>query len=166
MRAKKGKSRYYLAKRTIPNESAFGREGFTFVEIILTLALLTLIVGITVPVSVNMYYRFSFNRAEDTVMTALQEARSRSLYGAERGDWGVYISPEQSVLFQGESFAERQQHLDTLLGVPDNIVEEEVEVVFRHFYGEPDQATTFQLDLSRDRESTITVNEKGVSYVE
>ena len=78
-------------------------KGFTLVEILVVIAIFTLLIGLGLFMSMEAYRGFSFHSEQDTVVSVLQKARSRAMANIDQTAWGVcYISPNY-VIFKGST---------------------------------------------------------------
>ena len=137
-------------------------KGFTFIELLLTVALLSLIAGMGVPVYQSLQNRNNLSLAVQSYTDALR--RSQVLARANEGDsvWGVHIATSTITVFQGASFASRDASFDELTEFPSNIVVTGVsENVFSKTFGEPSTTGTTTLTDSTGTVRTIGINEKG-----
>ena len=140
--------------------------GFTLVEILLVIALLGIMAGISIP----LYYTFQLRNNLDLVSSSYAHTlrRAQALTRAVDGDisWGVHLTATTTILFKGISFAARQSDFDEISDIPISIFHTGLgDVVFAKFTGFPQQTgtTTF---TSTDAESrAVAINGKGiVSY--
>lgn len=73
------------------------RRGFSLVEIIIVIAIVTIFVAV---IFSNFYNRRSYSNLKLTthqIVSILQEARNKSIYRYQSNDWGVYFSNSTSV---------------------------------------------------------------------
>lgn len=144
----------------------FNTLGFTLVEMLLVIALLAVVGGISVP----LYYTFQVRNDLDIVATSYAHAlrRASTLARAVDGDvpWGVHLSSTAITLFKGASFSVRDSSFDEISDIPASISPTGVqEIVFARFTGLP-QVTGLTTFTSTSLESrNVVINEKGmVSY--
>ena len=137
-------------------------DGFTLIEVLLSVALLSLIIGIRGPVYQALQVRNDLDIATNTVTQLLR--RAQVLSQAADGDisWGVSIQGGAITLFRGMSFAARDASFDETFDLPGSIVPSGLEeVVFAKFLGIPQTTGTVTLTASINEVRTITINEKG-----
>ena len=137
-------------------------DGFTLIEVLLSVALLSLIIGIGAPVYQALQVRNDLDIATNTVTQLLR--RAQVLSQAAEGDisWGVSIQSGAITLFRGTSFAARDASFDETFDLPGSIVPSGLgEVVFAKFLGVPQTTGTVTLTASINEVRTITINEKG-----
>lgn len=141
-------------------------SGFTLIEVMLSLATVAIIAGISIPV-----YQ-SFQVRNDTEIATIEIAhtlrRAQIISQASDGDtsWGVYITNGNVILFKGTSYATRDSTFDEIFDVPGSITPSGVgEVVFEKFTGLPQTTGTITLTSNTNETRNITINAKGmVSY--
>ncbi len=140
-------------------------KGFTFIELILVLAIILVLAAI----SVAFYSRFLTQNAvinnTDQIVSLLRKAQTYSMTGKQNGgDWGVkYASTptKQITLYLNGNSA-----FDEDFTVNNNITisPDPFDVSFLHFTGIP-QGATFPLDITisgNNQTKSITVNAQGV----
>lgn len=141
-------------------------RGFTLLEVLLSLATIAGIAGISMPIYQSFQVRNDLDIAATTMAQSFR--RAQVLAKASDGDasWGVHIQSGSITLFKGTSFAARDTTLDEIFVVPTSITPSGVsEIVFAKFTGLPTATGTTTLTSSINETRTITINGKGmVSY--
>jgi prepilin-type N-terminal cleavage/methylation domain-containing protein len=105
-------------------------KGFTLLEILVVMGLFLIVAGFGLFVSFDSLRGYSFREERDTIISALQKARSQSInnmcFGATCTDGkahGVYFGiPHSYVIFQGVTYATRDVALDEVLTARNNVV--------------------------------------------
>lgn len=135
-------------------------------EILLSIAVIAIIAGISVPIYQSFHVRNDLDIA--TVEMAQTLRRAQILSEAVDGDtsWGLKIQSGSLTLFKGVSYAARDTAFDELFDVPTSITSSGVsEIVFTKFSGLPQTTGTITLTSNVNETRTITINAKGmVSY--
>ena len=141
-------------------------KGFTLLEILLSIAAITIIAGISIPIYQSFQVRNDLDIATVEIVQSLR--RAQILSQAVDGDtsWGLKILSGNLTLFKGVNYAARDTAFDELFDVPTSITPSGVsEIVFSKFFGNPQPTGTVTLTSSANETRTITINEKGmVSY--
>ncbi|OGC81065.1 hypothetical protein A2943_02020 [Candidatus Adlerbacteria bacterium RIFCSPLOWO2_01_FULL_51_16] len=142
-------------------------RGFTLFEILLSVALLTVIFGF----SYILFGALSYQNELFTSTRSLQEMlRRASLYasnGAGDSSWGVQLQESKAVLFKGTSFAGRDEAFDETVALQNIEVSGTTEYIFEKLFGVPQvSGDTTLASGAIDETRTITVNEKGAISVE
>jgi len=79
-------------------------EGFTFIELLIVVAILAVIITLGLFIGLDFYKRSSFRSEKDIVLSSLQKARSQSLNNINQARHGVYFSNTgQYVIFECDS---------------------------------------------------------------
>lgn len=137
-------------------------NGFTLVEILLALALIAFIAGISIPV----YQSFQVKNELDNAFGALIQTlrRAQLLSQAVEGDssWGVYLQSDSLTLFKGTNFAARDTNFDEIFTFQTELTPSGLqEVVFSKFTGLPQATGTIALTTNTGETKSATINEKG-----
>jgi len=141
-------------------------KGFTLLEMLLAVALLSIITGIGVPVYQSFQARNDLDVAEAAVVQTLH--RAQTLAQASDGDtsWGMYATTSSIILFKGASYASRDSGFDEVFNTVGSITPSGVsEIVFTKFSGLPEATGTITLTSNIGEVRNIIVNSQGmVSY--
>lgn len=141
-------------------------NGFTLIEVLLSLALISLIAGTGVPIFQSFQNRNELDVATMTFAQGLR--RAQILSQASHGDtsWGVYVQSGDITLFKGLSYAGRDSSFDEVFIVPASIVASGTqEYIFSRFTGLPQNVGSLSFTSPNNETKTITINEKGtVNY--
>lgn len=80
-------------------------EGFTLIEILIAVGLLTLIVSLGLILSMDFYRTYAFNYEKDLLVSLLQQARSRSMANINQLEHGVGFDTDEHAyrVFEGTS---------------------------------------------------------------
>lgn len=149
------------------NKHRFQKNGgFTFIEIILVVALIGITAGISIPVYQSFQTRNDLEISGITIAQTLR--RAQILSQAVDGDmsWGVNVEVGNIILFKGESFSLRDTKFDEVFSMPTSIsVSGLEEIVFEKFTGEPQNTGTTTLTSINNEKRSININSKGtISY--
>jgi len=141
-------------------------KGFTLLEVLLSVATITVIAGIGIPVYQSLQVRNDLDIAAITTTQSLR--RAQTLSTAVEGDtsWGVRVQSGSITLFRGANYTGRDTNFDELFDMPTSIAPSGLqEVVFTKFSGEPQATGTVVLISNTNETRNITINAKGmVSY--
>lgn len=137
------------------------KKGFTLLELLLSITILTIIVGIGIPVYQSLQNNNNLDIAKTTVVQGLRRAQELSRSGEHDAMWGVKVQSGSITLFKGATYAARDSAFDELFDTPSNIVPTgSTEIVFSKFYGIPNTTGTLTLTLNNTVQ-TLNINEKG-----
>lgn len=138
-------------------------KGFTLPEILLSIALLSIIGGMTIPT-----YRIFFvrNDLDIATMTLAQNLRrAQALSQSLDGDmtWGVRVGVGSILIYKGPSFVLRDPVFDENTSITTTIVPTGInEVNFSKVYGIPSATGTFTFTSQTNEIRNVTINEKGM----
>ena len=138
-------------------------RAFTLPEVLLSIALLTIITGMTIPL-----YGVFMNRNDlDTATTMIAQNLRRAQALSESGDgdtsWGVHVGVGSILVFKGASYVSRDSTYDESTSYPTTIVPTGLsEVVFSKVTGAPQVTGAFTLTAPSGEVRNITINEKGM----
>ena len=139
------------------------QKGFTLLEVLLSLAAITLIAGMSIPVYQSFQVRNDLDIAATTYAQTLR--RAQLLSQAVDGDiaWGVYIIGGSITLFRGTAYALRDSSFDEVFDMPASITPSGVaEIVFTKFTGLPQTTGVVTLTSNINETRTITINVRGM----
>ena len=140
-------------------------KGFTLLELLLSIAIIGLLAGLSLPVYRTLMQKNDLDIATTTIALSLR--RAQVLSQAVDGDttWGVNTQNNNIVIFKGTSYATRDATFDETFDVPTNVgLSGSTEIVFAKFTGLPQTTGTINLSTANDSRS-VTINDKGtVSY--
>lgn len=142
---------------------AYYRKGFSFPEVLLSLALLGVIGGMTIP----MYRTFMIRNDLDSAATTLAQTlrRAQSLSWSNDGDmtWGVRVGVGSILLYKGPSYISRDSSFDENTQIPTTLVPTGInEITFARVTGFPQATGTFMFTSQTNETRSITINQKGM----
>jgi prepilin-type N-terminal cleavage/methylation domain-containing protein len=140
------------------------RRGFSLLEILLVIALMTVIVGIGTPALSRLFYRNNLNLDAENIKTDLYLAQTRAKAGENNSAWGVYLDGASSTIFSGTSYAFRDISFDETNFLSGTIASGSLnEIMFQEISGRPTASGTITLNLSGETEN-IKINGYGLIY--
>ena len=136
-------------------------QGFTLIEMLLVTSLLLILGVLTFPVGLAFYVVQQHSEAVEGVHDALKRAQEYARTGKNDSSFGVRMMDDAYVLFQGDTYAEREIAEDTVFPVSDMLsFGGDVEVVFQAHSGSPVSPGLIHIDSAR-KSDTISVNALG-----
>ena len=139
------------------------RKGFTLPEIMLSLALLTIIGGMTIPLYRTFMIRNDLDIATVSLAQTMRRAQALSQAGDGDTTWGVHVGVGGILLFKGSSYVTRDMAFDENTQMPTSIsVTGLTDVVFAKVTGAPYATGTTIFTSQSNEVRTITINEKGM----
>lgn len=137
-------------------------QGFTLLELLLSVAIISLLAGLSLPVYRTLIKKNDLDIAANTVASSLR--RAQVLSQAVDGDttWGVEIQSGSITLFKGTSYTGRDTNFDETFDMATTIViGGTTEIIFTKFTGLPQTTGTINLSTESDARS-VTINAKGM----
>src|SRR3989344_8203700 len=131
-------------------------KGFTLLEVILSLAIVAILTGLSLPVYRTLMTKNDLDIATVTVVQSLR--RAQTLSQAVDGDtnWGVKVQSGGITVFKGTSYAARDATYDETFVIPDTITTGGVtETVYSKLFGAPQTTGTVTLSTDEDLASII-----------
>lgn len=139
------------------------KKGFTLIEVLLVIALGTVLTALALPVGFRFYQFQVADEAATGVLSALRNAESHARLGREGSSFGIKFLPASYVVFQGDTYATRLVARDELFSLPTDtdIISTADEIVFARVTGVPSATGTIALTLY-GRTHVIQINDEGV----
>lgn len=145
-------------------------KGFSFIEVLLTMALFLLLAGVGVGAYFN-YYLFSLANADvKNTFTLLKQARFRALKNPDSSDYGVHLDPAtrtltifrntyspvdpQNIDLELEQLDITDVSLNPSIGITDDII-------FQKLTGKTSNSGTFTIS-NQTLNYTFSINSQGV----
>ena len=138
-------------------------RGFTLVEMLLSVSIITLLVGLSVPVYATFVGRNDLDVTRQGLVEALRRAQTYARAVDGDSTWGVAILSSQAVLFKGASYATRDAAFDEIIPMGGNVTNTGGEIVFSKLSGTPNASASTTLTQTTTNDSrTVTINAKGM----
>lgn len=137
--------------------------GFTLTELLLSIAIITLLVSLSLPVYATFQTR---NDLDLTAQTIAQMLRRTQIYSrGVNGDsqWGLAIQAGSAVVFKGASYAARDSAYDETVSIPGSLSTGGLtEITFTKLDGAPSTTGTITLTANTGDIKSVTINAKGM----
>lgn len=141
------------------------QNGFTLLEILLVVALIVAVAGLSVPI----YQSFQVTNDLDIAVNTIAQSSRRAQILAESGqgdkNWGVYMDSTKIVVFRGDAYSGRPQEdqdVDEEFEVPVTITIPQSEVVFSKISGDPNTTVSITVAASNGNTRDVSINEVGM----
>lgn len=139
-------------------------KGFTLVEVLLTVAVASALVAVSIPIASTAIPRNELDTTVTTLTQVLRRAEALSRAGENDSGWGVYVSSSDIVLFQGDDYETRDVAYDVVYDLPRSVsVSAMVEVNYSKMSGYPVSAGTITLNSTTGDSISIHINERGTA---
>lgn len=137
-------------------------RGFTLLELLLSVAVISALAGLSLPVYRTLLQKNDLDIAAVTIAQSLRRSQMMSQAVDGNTTWGVKIQSGSIVLFKGASYAARDTTFDETFDVPTSIgVSGTTEYVFSKLTGLPQATGTVNLSTESDARA-VTLNAKGM----
>jgi len=137
--------------------------GFTLLEMLISVTIIGMLVGVSVPVYESFVRQNDLNLATQGIATMIQRAETYALGNNTDSVWSIELLPASVILFQGTSFASRNTNYDETYPIPGSITLSGLtEIQFAKLTALPNTTGTITLASTTLDTNTITLNAKGV----
>ena len=154
-----------LLNNCIHSKLSQAKNGFTLIEILISVGILGVIFGASLFASLDLYRSYLFISQRNTLITMLEKARAQSQNGINGNAHGVEITPSNFILFSGESYGTRDTSLDVIFPV-DDVIEKSgsSEVVFSAIDANVDAMHEIVLSDSKNSINFRINSEGGIDW--
>ncbi|MBD3300462.1 MAG: hypothetical protein GF347_03865 [Candidatus Moranbacteria bacterium] len=137
-------------------------KGITMLEIILVVALITLLAAVTSPVYVAYYTRNNLHLTAATIASGLRKAQTKSRAMQNDNPWSLYIEEGKIVIYEGSDYASRNSGFDEIYEIPDSIsFSGDLDLNFSKLEGELNSNKNLSLINPDGKTMTMVINTKG-----
>lgn len=138
-------------------------KGFTLLEVLLSVAIISLLMGLSLPVYESFVRRNDLDLATQQLVATLRRAEAYARGINRDAVWSVRIQPSSVTLFQGTDFAARNVAYDETFTLSGSITPSGLsEIQFAKWSATPNTTGTITLNSSVNSTRTVTVNAKGM----
>ena len=136
------------------------RRAFTAIEALMTIGIIAVTAGVSVPLYRNYQVRSDLNIATEQMLHALRRAQLLARAGEQASAWGVHVS--DGILFRGITYDERAPGSDESYPVPPSVSATGlIEVVFSPVSGTPTTEGEIILTAINGDQRIITIRSAG-----
>ncbi|NQV89283.1 MAG: prepilin-type N-terminal cleavage/methylation domain-containing protein [Parcubacteria group bacterium] len=160
---------------------SYSQRGFTLIEVILSVAIIVVIFGLSTFGAVKLSNRLYVAPADTGLINIFSTAARKSRDGSGQSDWGVYLpyneisrALNEIIVFKGSSYALRDSDYDVSYRFSDTTLFVDVslsgaspssgddhEIVFSVLTGQTDNYGTITLTVF-GQERVVSVGEDGI----
>lgn len=151
-------------------------NGFTLVEILITIAILCLLAGIAFPGLRSMLIANYLNTSGSEIVQSLRQAQANAMSGAEDSKWGVFFDVDNNkfIFFKGATFPGPGHAYNLTTELPASIKIKDInfngggaEIIFEKTSGKTNQYGSLTLSsLNNQQTKDIIINEHGMVKAE
>lgn len=138
-------------------------NGFTLIEMLLSVGIISLLVGASLPVYASFQTRNDLEITTQNIVRMLRRAQTYARAGNGDSQWGVAVQAGSATLFKGAAFASRDTAYDEPAAISSvTSVSGLGEIVFAKLSAAPSTTGSITLLTTTNDTRTITINGKGV----
>ncbi|MFA6028027.1 MAG: type II secretion system protein [Patescibacteria group bacterium] len=137
------------------------KKGFTLVEILIAVAVMGILLGLSFSVYQALSKNSDLNLAAATSVQTIRRAQLLSQAMKQDDTWGVKLQTGEAIIFKGTSFSGRTQSYDEIYSLPGTVsISGDTEIVFTKFTGFLPSAKSITLTIG-NKTKTININVQG-----
>ncbi|MCX6779855.1 MAG: prepilin-type N-terminal cleavage/methylation domain-containing protein [Candidatus Magasanikbacteria bacterium] len=154
----------FLQKKSVLVSKPFSKKnGFTLLELLLSVALISLLAGIAAPMYLSLQSENEVAIAATTVADILRRGQIHAQAVDGDSDWGVEMVSSTITVFKGNNFASRDQNLDENYKLSATVKLSGLnEVIFNKFSGWTAASGTVMIIHQDGRQKNVSINELGI----
>ena len=138
-------------------------SGFSLIELLLVIAIFSLIVGVAIPASRQLLLRNDLVTSTTTLRQVLRRAQHLAQSHVDQSEWGVHVGPSEIVLFRGTNYPSRDSSYDEVYQVAASLVfSGDNDVTFQRVSGTRNTPATITITNAVGANTQIQVSRKGV----
>ena len=139
------------------------QAGFTLMELLLSIAIIGILAGISAPFYQSFVQRNDLDIATQQLVSSLRRAQSYARVGDSDSAWSVEITGGNVILFKGVTYGTRDANYDEANALPGSITPSGLsEIQFAKFTSTPNTTGAITLTSSTSDVRTVTVNAQGM----
>ncbi|MDD5639503.1 MAG: prepilin-type N-terminal cleavage/methylation domain-containing protein [Candidatus Pacebacteria bacterium] len=136
-------------------------KGFTMIELLLTIAMVVILIGITIP----FFSQFSKNNLQidsEMVVDSIRTAKLSAISQKNNSGWGVHFQSEKITIFKGISFEMREISFDEEIDISDNYIFSGVnDIFFSPFNGIPNKTGVIVMENQNGTKKEFMIDKRG-----
>jgi len=137
--------------------------GFSLLELLVVIALMGMLFGMTVPIGVDFIGKNNVSIAKETVVDTLRTAQHNAINMQQDSKWGVYTQSNSLILYVGDTYATRNTNFDLLHDLPSGVnITSGLDINFTKLAGEANTNATIIVSHQQSLSKTVQINTYGV----
>lgn len=137
-------------------------SGFTIIEVLIVIAVITILSAAALPVSYNFLNKNDLNLTAQKIVQTMRRAQFLSQANDSDSAWGVHVQAGEVTVFKGESYAARDSGRDEIYTFPVNeTISGSTDFVFSKLNGYPTLAGTITITSPNATKKDVVVNACG-----
>lgn len=150
------------------------KTGFTLIEILIVIAILSVLFGISIQIFSSMTKAQSLDKDVENVYSALLRARNQTINGESGSNYGIYFASSSVTSFRGTTYTPEAAGNEVFLFAnktyisSTNLTGGVVDMYFKKISGQPTATGTIVFKISTDSslQKTILINGTGLVEVQ
>lgn len=139
------------------------QRGFTLIELLLSVMILTMLTGLSLPVYESFVRRNDLDLTTKSIVSSIRRAETYARGVKSDSTWGVRFLTSSVVLFKGASYATRDATFDETVTLPGSAtLTGTSETVFSKLAAVPSATVSVTLTGTTNDTKIITVNAEGM----
>lgn len=139
-------------------------RGFTLIELILVIAIISFIALLSSPFYSRFLLQNAVGNTVDELIGSLRKAQIYSMAGKQGSAWSVNFSSNTITLYKGTSFAGRDTAFDEKFSINPNVsVSGMTDISYAKATGLPTPTSATITISSGNNSKTVTLNSQGVA---
>lgn len=140
------------------------QKGFTLLELLLSIALISLLAALSVPVYQSFHTQRTADMEHQQGILLMRRAQSLARASWYDDDWGIKVQTESITLFKGNDFTTRTTSFDEVFPFANLSAESTPEIYFESVSGTPSSTLSVDFTTTNDYQFNISINEEGVIF--
>ena len=141
------------------------KSGFSIIEVLLVLAIFSIIVFLSLPLVSGAFVQNDSEDASLLTVSTIRQAQNNARNGLQDSVWGVRINFPTLILFRGATYASRDPTYDSELTLSSHLTISGLsEITFSKLDGLPSTTGNIVITNLNNKTVTIYINEKGTIF--
>ncbi|MFC1656540.1 Tfp pilus assembly protein FimT/FimU [Patescibacteria group bacterium] len=138
------------------------RCGFTIVELLLSVAIISIIFGLSIPFYQTFYINSGYNTAISDIRQNIYRAEARARNSEQDSIWSLRIQNNNIYIYLGNDFANRNSEYDEIIEIAGSVTIEDIpDIHFAKLSGIPNESTDIVINSISQKSKTISINSQG-----
>lgn len=138
------------------------KNGFTLIELIIVISTITILGSLAYPLYGSFQQKTSVQTITQDLVYTLRQAQTYARVQKNSTNWGVYCTQGKYILFQGSSYATRNQIFDDITEIPSYISFSGLSEIVFNQSGYPLTSGSLIIFFSDTLQQTIYLSSEGV----